>query len=143
MFVERDANGKITGRFTMPQYAGQEEVPDEYFATEDALSNAIALINAWKAKEMNSGFAWSGHQWDSDETARTNIMAVALAGLASPLGYWTDADNQDVPVDATGMQSMYAAMLQKGAEIHARQRAMKEELASYSLEQLANFVPSW
>lgn len=142
-FVDRDVNGVIVGRFSCPQFSGQEWVADSIFALDDAKREAIYAVNAWKLQQLNSGFDWNNHHWDSDETAKANIMAVALAGLASPLGYWTDADNNDVPVDAAGMQAMYAAMLQRGAEIHARQRAMKLSLETMTLEELQAFVPSW
>jgi hypothetical protein len=142
-FVNRNANGDIVERFFAPQFAGQEWVEDSVLAFSIAIEAARNAINNWKASQIVSGFDWNGHHWDSDETAKANIMAIALAGLASPLGYWTDAANNDVPVDAAGMQAMYAAMLQRGAEIHARQRAMKLSLETMTLEELQVFVPSW
>ncbi|EHJ6107415.1 DUF4376 domain-containing protein, partial [Escherichia coli] len=46
--------------------------------------------------------------------------------------FWTDADNNDVPMTAEALIALsnaaQKAMFAKGLEIHVRQRAMKKEI---------------
>lgn len=73
-------------------------------------------INAARAAALDSGVLHAGHQWDSDESSRANIIgtvAACTAGIALPQGFtWRTADNQDVPMGAEDLVGLGAAMLQ-------------------------------
>jgi len=109
-----------------------------------AIEAKRAEINAWRNEQENAGFDWGGHTFDSDELSRQRLMAVALAGVAPANGYWTSADNVDVPVTVDDVRAMYATMIQIGAEIHDRQRSMKIEIEQMTdADQISNYVVGW
>ena len=67
---------------------------------------------------------------------------------ALPEGFfWTDALNNDVPMDMASLQLLASAHKQtlavRGFQIHARQRAMKESLGTMTRQQLLDFTPGW
>ena len=111
---------------------------------EDAQAAKVAEINAWKDAERES-FEWGGHTWDSDGDGRTNIMGVIIAGIAPPSGYWTSADNVDVPITTVeDMQAMYSAMVAKAGAVHDRQRAMKLEVEDMTdVQAILDYPVGW
>ena len=60
---------------------------------------------------------------------------------------WTDASNNDVPMDMASLQLLASAheqaLVVRGFQIHARQRAMKESLGTMTRQQLLDFTPGW
>ena len=105
--------------------------------------HVVERINTWRSEQECTGFWWNGKLWDSDPVSVQRITSIGAAGLPPPGGYWTDANNQDVPLDADGMRALYLAMLQRGGEIHDRQRAMKLALATLTVAELLVFQPRW
>ncbi|EOG3151725.1 DUF4376 domain-containing protein, partial [Salmonella enterica] len=74
--------------------------------------------------------------------------AVAKSGTLPPGFFWTDADNNDVPVTTDELTALEAAMQQnmvlQGFKIHERQRQMKEEvdrLTDYAA--IRAYRPGW
>lgn len=122
-----------TGAFTAPQ-------PPSLNTLRLA---ARATINAWRDAQEDAGFEAIGHAWDSTPRSREKLTAVVMAGQGSPLGTWTSAADEDVPVTADDLLAIYVAMVTRGAQIHARQRALKAEVETMTREQLAAFVPGW
>lgn len=61
--------------------------------------------------------------------------------------FWTDALNNDVPMDMASLQLLASAheqaLVVRGFQIHARQRAMKESLGTMTRQQLLDFTPGW
>ena len=59
-------------------------------------------------------------------------MAAAKAGILPEGFFWTDAENNDVPMTAEALMALSEAaekaMFTKGMEIHVRQRTMKKEI---------------
>ncbi|EFE8359465.1 DUF4376 domain-containing protein, partial [Escherichia coli] len=59
-------------------------------------------------------------------------VAAAKAGILPEGFFWTDADNNDVPMTAGELMALSEAaekaMFTKGMEIHVRQRTMKKEI---------------
>lgn len=101
-------------------------------------------INFWRDQEENAGFAALGHNWDSTPQSREKLINAHLGGQGSPTGFWTSADDVDVPnADATFIAALWGAMVTRGAQIHARQREMKAALGALSYEQLKAFTPGW
>ena len=119
---------------------GWQETP---VSREELIQLVNEKINVWRKEQEESGFWWNGSVWDSDPLSAQRITAIGAAGLAPPSGYWTNSSNQDIPVDQTQMRELYLAMLQRGSEIHDRQRTMKVELATKTFEELLVFQPDW
>lgn len=115
-----------------------DTAPDEYLRY-----SARQQINAWRDDQRDGGFEALGHRWDSDAESRDNLTAVIIAGQGSPAGTWTSADDLDISVTVQDMLTMYGAMLMRGSQIHARQRAMKAALPHMTRAELLAFTPGW
>ena len=110
---------------------------------DDELRHIIRKeINDWRAAQEIGGVEYNGWTFDSDPSARERIQAVVVAG-SNPLGIWTDAENIDRPMTYEDVRGLFGAIVQRGAEIHARQRAMKAEIDTLSDDDLVNFVVGW
>lgn len=85
-------------------------------------------VTAAKNLAEVSGVEYQGYKFDTDEKSQLKIMAVVTSIGVPPNGYWTSADNQDVPVTAEFMQGLYGAMLTRFSDIHHAQRQHKEAI---------------
>ncbi|HFS3126571.1 TPA: DUF4376 domain-containing protein [Escherichia coli] len=94
-------------------------------------------INAWRnaMEAANYTFEHNGRKWDYGKSTQTRLepsVAAAKAGKLPEAFFWTDAENNDVPVTAEELialsEAAGQAMFTKGMEIHVRQRTMKKEL---------------
>ena len=110
-------------------------------AVEEARRMKNAEINAWRDAMEASGYVFEhrGRKWDYGKEAMTRLGMSALAarGGVLPEGFfWTDAENNDVPMTADELISLSdaagKAMFRKGLEIHIRQREMKKAIAELS-----------
>jgi hypothetical protein len=115
------ARNAITGEWTGGDWV-DDAAPD---LLAHAKASARSRVNLWRDQQEAGGFDWNGHRWDSDEPARQRIMAVALAGIEPPTGYWTDANNADVPMTLADMAVLYQTMIIIAGQIHDRQRQLK------------------
>ena len=104
---------------------------------EKARELKTAGINAWRnaMEAANYTFEHNGRKWDYGKSTQTRLepsVAAAKAGKLPEAFFWTDADNNDVPMDAETLIALSAAaeqaMFTKGLEIHVRQRTMKKEI---------------
>ena len=110
---------------------------------DDELRHIIRKeINDWRAAQEIGGVEYNGWTFDSDPSARERIQAVVVAG-SNPLGIWTDAENIDRLMTYEDVKSLFDAIVQLGAQIHARQRAMKAAIAPLCGDDLVNFVVGW
>ncbi|EFE8494874.1 DUF4376 domain-containing protein, partial [Escherichia coli] len=91
-------------------------------------------INAWRneMEAANYTFEHNGRKWDYGKSTQTRLepsVAAAKAGKLPEAFFWTDAENNDVPVTAEELialsEAAEQAMFTKGMEIHVRQRTMK------------------
>ena len=110
-------------------------------AVEEARRMKNAEINAWRDAMEASGYVFEhrGRKWDYGKEAMTRLgmSASAARGGVLPEGFfWTDAENNDVPMTADELISLSdaagKAMFRKGLEIHIRQREMKKAIAELS-----------
>ncbi|HAX2666130.1 DUF4376 domain-containing protein [Escherichia coli] len=110
-------------------------------AVEDARRMKNAEINAWRDAMEASGYVFEhrGRKWDygKETMTRLGMSASAARGGVLPEGFfWTDAENNDVPMTADELISLSdaagKAMFRKGLEIHIRQREMKKAIAELS-----------
>ncbi|HHR4051011.1 TPA: DUF4376 domain-containing protein [Salmonella enterica] len=110
-------------------------------------------INNWRDEQENSivTFELNGHKWDAGKEPLSRISPVLSMTDSSPLPvgfFWTDADNNDVPVTHADLQAinqgMIDAMVQNGWRIHERQREMKKELdALVRVNDILNYSVGW
>ena len=110
-------------------------------AVEEARRMKNAEINAWRDAREASGYVFEhrGRKWDygKETMTRLGMSASAARGGVLPEGFfWTDAENNDVPMTADELISLSdaagKAMFRKGLEIHIRQREMKKAIAELS-----------
>ncbi|EGJ2085420.1 DUF4376 domain-containing protein, partial [Escherichia coli] len=110
-------------------------------AVEEARRMKNAEINAWRDAMEASGYVFEhrGRKWDYGKETMTRLAmsASAARGGVLPEGFfWTDAENNDVPMTADELISLSdaagKAMFRKGLEIHIRQREMKKAIAELS-----------
>lgn len=90
----------------------------------------INEVNHWRDCELAKPVEYHGHMFDFDQASQFRVLAVVMAGAGSPTGFWTTADNVDVPANHDFMVGLYTAMLTKFSQIHAMQRNMKNVLVS-------------
>ncbi|ECK8872574.1 DUF4376 domain-containing protein [Salmonella enterica subsp. enterica] len=112
-----------------------------------------AEINGWRDVQENAGyvFSFNGHRWDygkaTQERLALSLRMAKQQGL--PEGFfWTDADNEDVPMTAGELLSLNdaieLAMFKKGLEIHLRQRQMKEEVDNLTdYKAIRDYAVGW
>lgn len=116
---------------------------------DDLRTAAHAAIERWRDDQEHAGmkFWHAGRRWDGGLVVRQRLQPV-LGLAALPDGFfWTDADNSDVPISMPALQSLSAAheqaLVLRGFDIHARQRAMKAEIADMDRAALLAFAPGW
>lgn len=115
---------------------------------QDAHAAAHARIEAWRDAQERAPivFEHAGHAWDGGLQTRQRLQPV-VALEALPDGFfWSDADNNDVPVSLADLRALNAAhetaIVLRDFEIHAAQRAMKTALETLELAQLQAFDPA-
>lgn len=112
-------------------------------------SAARAQIEQWRDQQEHEGltFTHDGRAWDGGLIVRQRLQPVASLPDLPPGFFWTDHDNNDVTVTLSELRELSAAhevaLVTRGFEIHARQRAMKTAVAEMDAEQLQAFAPGW
>lgn len=125
-----------------------------FIITNDVLEAAkrqkMEEISVWRTEQEKESifFLLNGHRWDASKASLERLAAVVSVARAErlPAGFfWTDADNQDVPMNAAALRqlelSMQDAMVMRGFQIHERQRQMKEEVAD--INAITAYQPGW
>ncbi|EDX0374363.1 DUF4376 domain-containing protein, partial [Salmonella enterica] len=74
-----------------------------------------AEINAWRDNQENGNyvFTFNGRNWDCSKASQDRlspVAATARAGELPPGFFWTDADNNDVPVTTEELTALEGAM---------------------------------
>ncbi len=81
---------------------------------------------------IDSGFVHGGRRFDSDLISRTNIIGTAAgvqAGVPLPEGFtWRTSDNENVPMDGSGVIALGAALLQHVNQSYAASWQLKEQI---------------
>lgn len=112
-------------------------------------SAARAQIEQWRDQQEHEGltFTHDGRAWDGGLIVRQRLQPVVSLPALPPGFFWTDHDNNDVPLTLSELRELSAAhevaLVTRGFEIHARQRAMKAAVAEMDAEQLQAFAPGW
>ncbi|EDJ9870710.1 phage tail protein [Salmonella enterica] len=110
-------------------------------------------IDTWRNTQENGDvtFTWNNHSWDASKASQdrlTPVLVVAKSGQLPEDFFWTDANNNDVPVtkdDLTAIDAgMTQAMVTQGFKIHERQRQMKKDIAGLTtVSDILNYSVSW
>lgn len=112
-------------------------------------SAARAQIEQWRDQQEHEGltFTHDGRAWDGGLIVRQRLQPVVSLPALPPGFFWTDHDNNDVNLTLSELRELSAAhevaLVTRGFEIHARQRAMKAAVAEMDAEQLQVFAPGW
>ena len=112
-------------------------------------SAARAQIEQWRDQQEHEGltFTHDGRAWDGGLIVRQRLQPVVSLPALPPGFFWTDRDNNDVPLTLSELRELSAAhevaLVTRGFEIHARQRAMKAAVAEMDAERLQAFAPGW
>ncbi|HAF5675555.1 TPA: DUF4376 domain-containing protein [Salmonella enterica subsp. enterica serovar Kottbus] len=119
----------------------------------DARAFKYNEINKWRDAQESGNviFTWKKRRWDASRVSQSRITPVlelaATQGL--PEGFfWTDADNNDVPVSVEDLQAisdgMEKALVAQGWKIHERQRQMKKAVDALTTSaDIINFAVGW
>jgi len=94
-------------------------------------------INSWIDYKL-SKFSWNGSIWDSDELSVNKINFYGLSKTAPACGFWTSADNKDIPVTGEDMANMLAALMAHQDTVHRKQRELKNKLDKLTDQQLVD-----
>lgn len=139
-----------TGDVTERDLTPEEMAALPSLSLSDEQEKKRAEIEAWRDAEEQAAivFTHAGRDWDGGLRVRQRLQPViALPEL--PEGFfWTDHDNNDVPVTLADVQALNvaheAALVLRGWQIHTRQREMKEEVASLTdPADVAAYVVGW
>ncbi|WP_047645048.1 DUF4376 domain-containing protein, partial [Escherichia coli] len=120
---------------------------------EKARELKTAGINAWRNRMESASyiFSFNGRNWDYGKETQDRLGPSVIAAKEGNLPekfFWTDADNNDVPMTAEELialsEAAQQAMFAKGMEIHVRQRNMKKEIAELQdAEAIQRYVVGW
>ncbi|EBH6707886.1 DUF4376 domain-containing protein [Salmonella enterica] len=120
---------------------------------EKAREQKTREIDAWRDAQENGSitFTWNNHFWDASKVSQDRLAPVLMVakdgGLPADF-FWTDADNNDVPVtkdDLTAIDAgMTQAMVTQGFKIHERQRQMKKAIAGLTkVSDILHYSVGW
>lgn len=120
---------------------------------EKAREQKIHEIDAWRDAQENGciTFTWNNHSWDASKASQDRlapVLIVAKSGQLPPGFFWTDANNEDVPVTVDDLAAIDAGMTQamviQGFKIHERQRQMKKDIDELTdVRDILNYSVSW
>ncbi|WP_217805062.1 DUF4376 domain-containing protein [Salmonella enterica] len=119
----------------------------------EAKEAKYAEINAWR-DTMESGnypFTLNGNRWDCSKASQDRlapVTATAKSGTLPDGFFWTNADNEDIPMNADDLIALEVAMQQHmvnvGFKIHERQRQMKQEVEEMTDRRRVKYYrPGW
>ncbi|EIC0887635.1 DUF4376 domain-containing protein [Salmonella enterica subsp. enterica serovar Mikawasima] len=110
-------------------------------------------IDTWRDAQESGrvAFDWNNHSWDASKASQDRlapVLIVAKSGQLPPDFFWTDADNNDIPVTVDDLNAIDAGMTQvmviQGFKIHERQRQMKKDIAELTrVSDILNYPVGW
>ncbi|EBR4566935.1 DUF4376 domain-containing protein [Salmonella enterica] len=120
---------------------------------EKAREQKTREIDAWRNKQENGSvtFTWNNHSWDASKASQDRlapVLVVAKSGQLPEGFFWTDANNEDVPVTVDDLTAIDAGMTQamviQGFKIHERQRQMKKDISELTkVSDILNYPVGW
>ncbi|EAS8529853.1 DUF4376 domain-containing protein [Salmonella enterica] len=110
-------------------------------------------IDAWRNTQENGSvtFTWNNHSWDASKASQDRlapVLVVAKSGQLPDGFFWTDANNEDIPVTIDDLTAIDAGMTQvmviQGFKIHERQRQMKKDISELTkVSDILNYPVGW
>ncbi|EAR7150473.1 DUF4376 domain-containing protein [Salmonella enterica] len=110
-------------------------------------------IDAWRNTQENGDvtFTWNNHSWDASKASQDRLVPVLIVAKSGQLPdgfFWTDANNEDVPVTVDDLTAIDAGMTQvmvsQGFKIHERQRQMKKDISELTkVSDILNYPVGW
>lgn len=145
--------GQAEGKYIEHKKNGPTLVdyPDQ--SLEDARKQKHAEINTWRNIQESGSitFIWNNRSWDASKDSQDRLAPVLVAAKSGQLPegfFWTDANNEDIPVtidDLTAIDAgMTQAMVMQGFKIHERQRQMKKDIDGLTkVSDILNYSVGW
>jgi len=130
---------------------GQREVSVHLMTNgpQNPYDGALSSIERWRSAEeaVEVVFEHQNRSWDAGLKSQSRIEPLLKLGVLPDGFFWTDHDNNDVPVTIGELREIGAAMnlaiVERGFSIHQRQREMKQQIESMTAEELIAFTPGW
>lgn len=126
--------------------------PDQGEYIERLKVEKLAEINDWRLRQecRTVYFEWNGHRWDANDISKERLdisLNAAESGLPDNF-FWTDADNNDVPVTQEQLKELGMRMTQtlfdRKFGAHERQRVMKKDILEMcDPELIKNYQVGW
>lgn len=145
--------GQADGKYIEHRKDGPVLVDYPALSLEDARKQKHDEINHWRDIQENGSvtFTWNNHSWDASKASQDRlapVLTVAKSGQLPDGFFWTDANNEDVPVtvdDLTAIDTgMTQAMVVQGFKIHERQRQMKKDIDELTnVRDILNYPVGW
>lgn len=145
--------GQAEGKYIEHRKDGPVLVDYPALSLEDARKQKHDEINHWRDIQENGviTFTWNNHSWDASKASQDRlapVLVVAKSGQLPEGFFWTDANNEDVPVtvdDLTAIDAgMTQAMVAQGFKIHERQRQMKKDIDELTkVGDILNYSVGW
>lgn len=149
MFVDRDQEGAIIGRFLVQQRPNQEEIADDAAEVRllDAKAAVRAEINGAFGDALAAGLSFGGKIIQIDDAGRANIAAAAIRAIGVALVipgmswpedfYWRTADNSPLELTAVEMLAMGQAGADRFSTLIYRRGALKDAVeAATTIEEI-------
>ncbi|EBR4840950.1 DUF4376 domain-containing protein, partial [Salmonella enterica] len=125
----------------------------DLMTTDNAREQKTREIDAWRNRQENGSvtFTWNNHVWDASKASQDRlapVLVVAKSGQLPEGFFWTDANNQDVPVTVDDLTAIDAGMTQamviQGFKIHERQRQMKKDISELTkVNDILSYPVGW
>lgn len=145
--------GQADGKYIEHKKDGPVLVDYPALSLEDARKQKHNEINHWRDIQENGDitFTWNNHSWDASKASQDRlapVLTVAKSGQLPEGFFWTDANNEDVPVTVDDLAAIDAgmtqAMVNMGWKIHERQREMKKEVDELMrASDILNYPVGW
>lgn len=105
-----------------------------------------AEINNWRIQQETGKdliVVYNDHNWNASPVAFARIKDALLSTYTPP--YWTDADDNDVAgITRDDLVAIIDKIVEKGFEIHARQRDMKKEIEAMTrASDVQAYIVGW
>jgi hypothetical protein len=155
MFVDRDGNGNIIGRYTAQQRPGQEQLADNDPALLLITGKVAALvaIDAAATAAAAAGFTWNAAAYRIDTLTQQQISALGsiamgvvmnVPGLAWPQGFaWVTLDGTPTPFAAADFLAFAQAAALRVTALVLNARGLKDAVtAATTAQALAAVDPS-
>ncbi|EIG0847898.1 DUF4376 domain-containing protein [Salmonella enterica subsp. enterica serovar Kambole] len=145
--------GQANGKYIEHKKDGPVLVDYPALSLEDARKQKHDGINTWRNVQENGSvtFTWNNHSWDASKASQDRlapVLVVAKSGQLPEGFFWTDANNEDVPVTVDDLIAIDAGMTQamvvQGFKIHERQRQMKKDIDELTkVSDILNYPVGW